>query len=142
MLPEKKMMGSHRGIRRITTRDWRDGRDEVGQICPRRAFLAYLALHTPRSVALADFFSILLGGGRRRCPEERVHESVALKILQILNRLPDSDQSHGQLEFLGNRNDDPSASGAVELRQDQAGDADRLMELTGLGQRVLPNRGV
>jgi len=29
--------------------------------CPRRAFLACLALHAPRSVALADFFSILLG---------------------------------------------------------------------------------
>ena len=37
------------------------GRDEVGiQICPRRAFLACLALHAPRSVALADCFSILL----------------------------------------------------------------------------------
>src|SRR5712692_3347449 len=29
-------------------------------ICPRRAFLACLALHAPRPVALADFFSILL----------------------------------------------------------------------------------
>ena len=29
-------------------------------ICPRRAFLACLALHAPRSVPLADFFSILL----------------------------------------------------------------------------------
>ena len=30
-------------------------------ICPRRAFLASLALHAPRSVALADCFRILLG---------------------------------------------------------------------------------
>src|SRR5712692_11745847 len=30
-------------------------------ICPRRAFLACLALHAPRPVALADFFSIQLG---------------------------------------------------------------------------------
>jgi hypothetical protein len=33
MLAEKKMTGSHRGLRRIATRDmrdWRDGRDEVG----------------------------------------------------------------------------------------------------------------
>ena len=41
------------------------------QLCPRRAFLACLALHAPRSVALADFFSILLqrrrgfSGGKR-----------------------------------------------------------------------------
>ena len=78
-------------------------------------------------------------GGR---PDKRVYERVALKILQILNRLPDSDQPHGQLEFLGDCDDDPSASGAVELRQDQAGDTNRLMELAGLGQRVLPDRGV
>ena len=30
------------------------------RICRRRAFLTCLALHAPRSVALADFFSILL----------------------------------------------------------------------------------
>ena len=80
--------------------------------------------------------------GRGCRPDKRVYERVALKILQIFNRLSDSDQPHGQLEFLGDRDNDPSASGAVELRQDQAGDTDRLMELTGLGQRVLPDRGV
>src|SRR4029077_1693927 len=80
--------------------------------------------------------------GHRCRPEQRVYERVALKILQILDRLPDSDESHGQLEFLGNRNDNPSASGTVELRQDQTGDTDRLMKLTSLGQRVLPDRGV
>src|SRR6266852_5706038 len=35
MLAEKKMTGSHLGLRRIATRDmrdWRDGRDEVGII--------------------------------------------------------------------------------------------------------------
>ena len=37
---------------RRATRAW-------NPICPRRAVLAYLALHAPRSVALADFFSIL-----------------------------------------------------------------------------------
>ena len=52
-------------------------------------------------------FSILLRGGRRRCPEERVHKGFALKILQILDRLPDSDQPHGQLEFFSDRDDDP-----------------------------------
>ena len=37
--------------------DGQDGRDE----CPHRAFLACLARHVPRSVTLADSFSILLG---------------------------------------------------------------------------------
>src|ERR1022692_4671729 len=62
---------------------------------------------------LAEFFSILLGGGLRRCPEKRVHKGSALKILQVFNRLSDSDQPHGQFQFLGDRDDDPSASGAV-----------------------------
>jgi len=34
-------------------------------ICPRRAFLAYFARYAPRPVALADFFSILLGFAQR-----------------------------------------------------------------------------
>jgi hypothetical protein len=116
------MTGSHRGLRRITTRDMRggrDGRDEVGIKSVHVAPFSPISRFTPHGLwRRLIFFSILLGGGRRRCPEERVHESVALKILQILNRLPDSDKPHGQLEFLGDRNNDPSASGAVELRQD------------------------
>ena len=71
MLARESFDGPHvwdngRILRRIINRhrgDWQDGRDEVGggnPICPRRAFLACLALHAPRSLALADFFSILL----------------------------------------------------------------------------------
>ncbi len=37
-------------------------------ICPRRAFLACLALHAPPPVALPDFFSILLKTGPRNLP--------------------------------------------------------------------------
>src|SRR4026209_942748 len=82
-----------------------------------------------------------LRGGRGCRPKERVHECVALKILQILDRLSDSDQPDRQLEFLGDRDDDPSASGAVKLRQHQTGDADRLMKLTSLGERALADPG-
>jgi hypothetical protein len=45
--------------RRIAERDWRDGRDEVGI---QSVHGACFALHAPRSVALANFFSILLNG--------------------------------------------------------------------------------
>ena len=38
--------------------------------------------------------------GHRCRPEKRVHERLALKILQILDRFPDSDESYRQLEFL------------------------------------------
>ena len=65
-----------------------------------------------------DGISQGLGRGRGGRPEKRVHECVAVKILQIFNRFSDSNEPHGQLEFLGNCDDDPSASGAVELRQD------------------------
>jgi hypothetical protein len=45
-------------------RDWRDGQDEVRiKSVHVAAFLAYLALHAPRPVVLADFFSILLEAG-------------------------------------------------------------------------------
>ena len=37
-----------------------------------RAFLAYLALHAPRSAALAGFFSILLDEGRERRIDDRI----------------------------------------------------------------------
>jgi hypothetical protein len=40
---------------RIAERDWRDRRDEVG------IYSVHVALHAPRAVALADFFSILPG---------------------------------------------------------------------------------
>jgi hypothetical protein len=66
MLARQNVNGLHvwdkrRALPQDSARDWRDGRDEVGiQIYPRRALLACLALHAPRSVALADFFSILL----------------------------------------------------------------------------------
>lgn len=65
-----------------------------------------------------DGISQGLGRGRGGRPEKRVHECVTVKILQILYRFPDSNESYGQFEFLGNCDDDPSASGAVELRQD------------------------
>ena len=96
MLPEKKMTGSHRGYAgypRETCETSEMGetvdgsRFEVSLTSnpelrtPDRSFLAHLGLHAPRSVALVEFLNILLGGGRRRCPEERVHESVAVKIL-------------------------------------------------------------
>ena len=37
------------------------GETRWNPIRPRRAFLAYLARHAPRFVALADFSSVLLG---------------------------------------------------------------------------------
>jgi hypothetical protein len=85
MLAEKKMTGSHRGLRRVATRDWGMGETRWESNLSTSRLSAYLALHAPRSVAPEDFFSTLLDEGQRRCPEECVHESIALKILQILN---------------------------------------------------------
>ncbi len=65
-MPTRSLWKNYCGTRdERERRDWRDARDgnnEGGDpLCPRRAFLACLALHTPRSVALAALFSILLG---------------------------------------------------------------------------------
>ncbi len=63
-------LGQQDRSRRVAERDRRDERDAPNEvktpICPRRAFLACLAHHAPRSVALAACFSLLLGSGRRR----------------------------------------------------------------------------
>jgi hypothetical protein len=72
------MTGSRWGRRRILMRDRLRSRlsEEL------TAFTSALAL---TSITLVGYFSILLCGGRGCRPDERVHERVALKILQILN---------------------------------------------------------
>ena len=46
--------------RRIAERDWRDGRDEVESNLSTSRLSRMSRASPPRSVALADFFSILL----------------------------------------------------------------------------------
>ena len=70
MLARENFEGPHgRHNRRTLPQDSRARRARLAgrarrggnPICPRRAFLASLALRAPRPVVLADFFSILLG---------------------------------------------------------------------------------
>ena len=82
------MKGSHRGRRRIPMRDMRNERGfEVhsSRFQELRTQNFELWVASGRDCDAGRRFSIPLCGGWRRCPDERVHERIALKILQILN---------------------------------------------------------
>ena len=49
---------------------------------------------------------------------------------------------HGQLQGLGDGDDDAPLGGAVQLGEHDAGDAGALLELLGLDQAVLAGGGV
>src|SRR5437868_14716959 len=98
MLAEKEMTGSLRRPRKIAVRDTGGGDGpshlELGIALPYLGFVSRLGSDAdPSQRGLGDCRR--LSGGRRRCPEQCIHKGAALKILQILNRLPDSNQSHG-----------------------------------------------
>src|SRR6184192_3628037 len=69
--------------------------------------------------------------------EQGVHECPRLEVLQILGRLADADEADGDLQLFRDRHHDTAAGGPVQLRQREAGHADRLVELSRLGERVL-----
>jgi hypothetical protein len=56
-----------------------------------------------------------------------------------LGLLADADEADGNVQFLRNGEHHTALGGAVELGDDQAGNADALVKLNGLGHRVLPD---
>ena len=58
--------------------------------------------------------------------DQRAREVLGVERAQILDRLADADQLHRQLELARDRQRDPAARGAVELRQHDAGDLARV----------------
>ena len=61
------------------------GETRWSPICLRRAFLAYLARHAPRFVALADFFSILLKRMALKSGPALTPENLTLTPIYSLN---------------------------------------------------------
>src|SRR5271165_3113671 len=53
-----------------------------------------------------------------------------------------ADKTDRQFQFAGNGHDDAALGGAVELGEDDSGDADGASEFAGLRQAVLPGGGV
>src|SRR5919204_1183278 len=75
-------------------------------------------------------------------PEQAGDEPRGLELLQVVDLLPDADEDDGRLD-LGNRGQgSPALCGAVQLRDDDAGDADGVVERLRLGPRLLADRRV
>jgi hypothetical protein len=74
---------------------------------------------------------------RRLLAEERVRERLGVEWREVVGLLPQSDVPNGQAEIAADGERDAALGGAVELRQHDAGDAQRLVEDPRLRQRVL-----
>jgi hypothetical protein len=75
-------------------------------------------------------------------PNSGRHEPGRLEAFDILGRFAQSDELHRQVQLVLDRENEPRLGRAVELGDEQRGDVDRLLEVPGLLDRVLPRRGI
>ena len=78
-----------------------------------------------------------LGGERVAPGEERLDELVGVELAEIGGTLADADVAHGQLQLVGDGEDDAALRRAIELRQHDARELDGFLELLCLLERVL-----
>src|SRR4029450_11088652 len=74
--------------------------------------------------------------------QQGVDEGVGVKGGEVVGALAEADQLDGDAEVALDGDDDAALGGAVELGQDDPGDADGVGELAGLGEAVLAGGGV
>src|SRR3954471_4269811 len=74
--------------------------------------------------------------------EKRLDELVRIERLQVRDLLTDPDIADGDLQLVADPDDDAALRRAVELGEDESGDAQRLVELSRLRDRVLARRRV
>src|SRR5580698_324027 len=74
--------------------------------------------------------------------EKRIDVSFGVERNEIVDLLAGADEANGHAELAGDGNDDAALRGAVELGQNDAGDADRRCELACLREAVLSRGGV
>ena len=74
--------------------------------------------------------------------DERVDEGGTVEGDDVFDLFADARVNHWELEFGGDGEDDAALGGAVELGEDDAGDAGGFGEEAGLGEAVLPGSGV
>lgn len=65
--------------------------------------------------------------------EQGRDKGFRIEVLKILDPFPDTDQTNGDFELFGNRDDNAAARRAVQLRQDQSRNPHSFVELAGLG---------
>ena len=74
--------------------------------------------------------------------EQGGDELVGVEGAQVVDALADADVADRQLQPFGDGEQDAALGGAVELGDDDAGEAHRLVELHGLVEGVLPRGAV
>src|SRR5579883_1302077 len=83
-----------------------------------------------------------IGFLRRRLGEEGLGVGVGVEGDEVVDLLAGADEADRQAKFAGNGHDDAAFGGAVELGEDDAGDADGAGKFAGLGEAVLSGGGV
>src|SRR5262245_36559272 len=69
--------------------------------------------------------------------EQGLDESFGVEFLQVLGTLAEADVADGDFELVANGEDDAALGGSVELREDDPGEVDRILEHLRLRERVL-----
>ena len=75
-----------------------------------------------------------LGGS---LPKQRIHECLGIERRQVTDFFAGADKANGNSEFVGYGEGDAAFGGAIQLRQDDTGDADGGRESLGLREAVL-----
>ncbi|MFM1942854.1 MAG: hypothetical protein RI897_1836 [Verrucomicrobiota bacterium] len=68
--------------------------------------------------------------------EEGLGEGLGVEGLEVIRLFAEADEFYGYAEFLLDSDDGAAFAGAVEFRDDEAGEGDGLMEFAGLGEGV------
>ena len=74
--------------------------------------------------------------------EEGIHEFLGIERQQISSLFSHAYIANGNAQFARNRDDDAALRGAVELGENDSGDAGGFRELPRLLQTILPGGGV
>src|SRR3954471_11317764 len=74
--------------------------------------------------------------------EQGLDEVVRIELTQVLDTLTDPDEPHGNLQLIGDAQDDASLSGSIQLREDDTRNRHRLREDLCLGYRILAARRI
>ena len=74
--------------------------------------------------------------------EQRVGVSLSVERNEIVDLFAGPDETDGEAEFAGDGDDDAAFGSAIELGENNSGDADAGGELAGLGESVLSGGGV
>src|SRR4051812_39557621 len=69
--------------------------------------------------------------------EKCLDEIVRIELAQILDTLTNPDEPHGNLQLIGDSQDDATLSGSIQLREDDTRNGHRLREDLCLGYRIL-----